>query len=119
MKHTPLDRVSVSASEGRIEEEVAAVVTLSGDQWELNVWLNAAEIKELPNARDARWDNRTSLTLGRSSGIPVHWSCEGGALAVLVGHDDEAWQFCAMLPEEQLDEICLAAEDVIDQRNDS
>ena len=103
------ERISVSSSEARIDDRRAVVVQLGGDHWELNVWLLESEVGQLPGVREARWDDRSCLTLGISAGVPVHWTCDGGGLSILVGQDDESWQFGATVPEEQLDEICVAA----------
>ncbi len=75
------------------------------DCWEINIWMTKAEIKMIPNVRTARWSERTCLHIGKCTGVQTCWSCEDGNLSILVGHDDECWQFGIIIPESELDNI--------------
>jgi hypothetical protein len=98
--------MSVSLSPG-IDEQGNPLFTLKiqeGD-WEINVWMTEDELARVPNARTARWGERGSIQLGECAGSPTFWSCEDGKLSILVGTDDETWDFGVTLPESILDEV--------------
>lgn len=71
----------------------------------MNIWLTANELASVPSVRAARWDERQSIQLGRCAGAPTFWSCEDGNLSILVGDDDECWDFGVTLPVEIIDDV--------------
>ena len=76
-----------------------------GDGWEMNIWVTEEELKSIPNAKTARWDERGSLKIGKCLNSPTFWSCANGNLSILVGEDDETWEVGITMKEEILEDI--------------
>jgi len=71
----------------------------------MNIWLTANELALVPSVRAAGWDECQSIQLGLCAGAPAFWSCENDNLSILVGRDDECWEFGVTLPEEIIDDV--------------
>lgn len=98
--------VSISVGSGKLKDDTPAfVVKMQTEGCELNVWIKTDEVELLHQVRSARWDARGSLRIGMSAGTSVFWSSDNNNLSVLVGHDDETWDFGLVLPICSLDEI--------------
>jgi hypothetical protein len=67
--------------------------------------MTEAEVKLLPKVKTARWSERTCLHIGKCAEVQTCWSCDEGHLSILVGEDDECWQFGVMMPESEIDNI--------------
>lgn len=65
----------------------------SDDYWELNISLNDEELNSVPNIINSSWNERSSLKIGKCLGSPTFWSYENENLSILVGKDDETWEF--------------------------
>ena len=100
--------ISVSLSH-EIDEQGSPlfILTIQEDAWEISIWLTEDELARVPNTKTARWDERGSIQLGRCAGASTFWSCEDGKLTILVGADDETWDFGLTLPETILDEVMV------------
>lgn len=81
------------------------VFTIRGKDWEINVVMTEAELMLLPKVRMARWSERTCLHIGKCAGVQTCWSCDEGNLSILIGKDDECWQFGVLMPETEIDNI--------------
>ena len=85
------------------------MLKVSSDFCELNILLSKDELLKIPDVANARWNERTSLKLGDCLDNPTWWSAEKDGLSILVGADDETWQFGILLPhsamQDLLDEI--------------
>jgi hypothetical protein len=68
-------------------------------------WLTKPELLLIPQARTARWDDRGSLKIGESAGDSAFWCCSDGILSILVGQDDETWDFGVSMPEGIIDDM--------------
>ena len=77
---------------------------------ETNVWVTEAELALISNVKAAHWSERTSLKIGTCAGMQVFWSCENGYLSILVGEDDETWDFGLWIPETEIDNIIAEIE---------
>jgi hypothetical protein len=98
--------ISISLSPGIDEQgNHLFILEIQRYDWEMNIWLTADELALVPSVRAARWDERQSIQLGLCAGAPTFWSCEDGNLSILVGHDDECWEFGVTLPEEIIDDV--------------
>lgn len=95
--------VTVSASPDN--EERGSSIKLQAGACEWNIHLERGELLRLSEVRQARWSDRKSLRLGQAAGSSVFWSTDDSMLSILVGHDDETWDFGVMLPLAVLDEI--------------
>jgi hypothetical protein len=82
------------------EEQGAGVclIKLQSPNAELNVWVPLTELPKLLGIEDANWEDRATLQVGSSAASKVFWTCGHGYLTVMVGPDDEAWDFCLSLP---------------------
>ena len=78
---------------------------LQSTSWEVNILLTEEDLSTLPAVRNAKWNDRGSKVIGTVEGAKAHWSCEGGKLSILIGHDDETWNIGFWMPELVLVEI--------------
>lgn len=98
--------VSVSfGPEGDEQGNPLFILKIQKDDWEINVWMRPNELTLIRNVKTARWDNGGSIRLGECAGAPTFWSCEDGTLTILVGQDDESWDFAVSMPEAIIDQI--------------
>lgn len=104
--------ISATLDKGYPNEQgqIIYCLKISANDWEINISMTEAELKLIPQARNARWDNRTSLKIGTCSGIQTFWSCDENGLSILVGSDDECWDFGVTIPEEEIDNIIAEIE---------
>jgi hypothetical protein len=86
------------------------ILKIQKDDWEINVSMTPNELMLIPKARTARWDERGSIRLGECAGASTFWSCQDGNLSILVGHDDECWDFGVWIPEGIIDEVIAEIE---------
>jgi hypothetical protein len=100
--------VSLDRASGR-GEPVLILVKLQSPTWELNVRATPEELARLAGIRDADWAARRSLHVGESAGSAVHWSATGDTVTVMVGADDETWDFALMIPVATVDSIVSEA----------
>lgn len=106
MQPTYEDDISITAGEGALENgDRALVLRIHTNMLELNVWIAEHEIALLQRVQCASWDARGSLRIGRSANSPVFWSTTDTELSILVGHDDETWDFGLRLPLSALQQI--------------
>ena len=86
-------------------DEPAVVLTIQGPMFELNVWMRPDELPLLDGVSEADWDSRGSLRIGRCGAAPVFWSSDAEHLSILIGHDNETWDFGVTLPRNTLKDI--------------
>jgi hypothetical protein len=84
--------VSVDPSVGH-DEDAQFTVKLQAPNAELNIWLTRADARVIlagiPGGLGVR-----ALAAGTSAGAQVHWALtDSGELGIVVGHDDETWDF--------------------------
>jgi len=80
-------------------------VKLQDASWEINFGATRAELAALRSIRDADWDDRRSLHVGRSAGALLHWSCRDDTVTIMMGRDDETWDIAVEVPVATVDEI--------------
>jgi hypothetical protein len=85
--------------------EPRSSIKLQGQGWELNVHLDSREISRLLEVAQCSWQKRRALRIGKSGSSDVFWSVDNGEPAILVGHDDETWDFGVFVPQSVLDMI--------------
>ncbi|WP_460526800.1 hypothetical protein [Flindersiella endophytica] len=86
-------------------DEAQVVVKLQTPDWELNIHAAAEAVAELGAIRETNWAARRCLHIGYSAGAPVHWAAEGETATILVGMDDESWDFAVLVPTAIVDQI--------------
>jgi len=89
-------------------EPIVVCVILQTPEWELQVYATPEELVELRSIRDADWDQRRSLQIGKCLGVPVHWSVVAateGVATILIGPDDETWEIAITVPITTVDTI--------------
>ena len=105
-----MDQV-VDVSIGAAGPPHEVVVKLQGgDDWELNIWSNFADLAMLRDIRTAKWNERRSIPAGTSAGARVFWSAEGETATIVIGHDDEAWDVAVLMPVTVVEKIARLAE---------
>ena len=81
------------------------LLKISCDYFELNILLSKDELLKIPEVVNARWTDRTSLKLGDCLGVPTWWSSDEDEISILVGHDDEGWDFGVGLTKSVLKDL--------------
>src|SRR5690242_12199356 len=81
------------------------MLKISSDNWELNILLTKNELLKIPEVVNARWSERTCLKLGDCLGAPTWWSFEDEGLSILVGFDEECWEFGVIMPRSVLEAL--------------
>jgi hypothetical protein len=92
------------------EEKTIYIFKISASDWELNVWMSEQELTLIPDARTARWDDRSSAWIGKAAGADTFWSCKDGKLTILIGHDEETWDIGFTMPESVIDDMLAEIE---------
>ncbi len=82
-----------------------AALNVMSEYYGVAIVLTAEEVEQLLQKDPGVWADRQSLRLGRCHESGVFWSAEGEGLSILIGHDDESWSVCLMLPFTVLEEI--------------
>lgn len=80
------------------------------ETWEMNIMMNKKELEQIKEVYSARWGNRTCLKIGSCAGAATFWSCEEDGLSILVGSDDECWDFGVLVPKSEIDNIIAEVE---------
>lgn len=78
--------------------------------WELNVRAPASDFLSLRNVRTMDWATRRVRAVGESAGARVFWAADARTASILVGHDDETWDFSVTVPLEIVDELVRRVE---------
>lgn len=81
------------------------LLKISSANWELNILLSKDELSKIPDVVNARWENRNCLRLGDCLGASTWWSLEEHGLSILVGFDEESWQFGVTMPHSVLQNL--------------
>lgn len=100
--------VDVTLDDESAGSEVA--VKLQTETWELNIRAPAADLVRLRGIEDAAWEARRSLAVGTCADASVYWAMSEGQVMILVGHDDETWDFAVTVPLATVHEIASLAE---------
>ena len=87
------------------EESREYMLKISSDSWEINILLSKVELLEIPNVINAHWNDRKSLKLGDCLGSPTWWSLDNKNLSIVVGADDEVWDFGITMSEACLEDL--------------
>lgn len=80
-----------------------------GESWELNIRLTGAEIRSLAEIRNTDWTARKTIKAGESANSAVFWTAENDTVVIMVGHDDETWDFAVCISTAVIDEIVKQA----------
>lgn len=89
--------VSVTV-EARNDASNSGLVKFQGETWELNIRATIDELWRLAGIEETDWDRRRTLRVGTCAGAPVWWHERDGAVHILVGGDDEAWDLGVAVP---------------------
>ncbi len=86
------------------------VATLGIDRQDSSVvvWVRSEEIDLFSQVRDADWQNRGSIRIGKCDGSPAFWCVDAEKISLLIGPDDETWGVAINLPLLALDQIIAA-----------
>jgi len=76
-----------------------------GDFWELNIRLTRAEISSLTEIRNTDWAARKTIKAGEAANSSVFWTAENETATIMIGHDDETWDFAVCIPTIQIEKI--------------
>lgn len=90
-------------------EPALVAVKLQTSRWELNFRATPDELAGLDAIRDTDWAARRCLHVGECAGTRVHWSAEGETATIMVGDDDETWDFSVTVALATIDIIVADA----------
>ncbi len=100
--------ISVEASRSTAPDGFGVLAKISGQEFELNVWIHDSEVEQLKSVRHASWNDRASVQIGQSAGRPAFWCSDDSQVSILVGDDDETWDFSAIIPLKTFDQLLAA-----------
>ena len=80
------------------ENQLECLRKIACEYYEFSILIPKDELLKIPEVINANWNERTSLKLGKCLGSPTWWSFEDERLSILVGIDDECWQFGIIIP---------------------
>lgn len=101
--------LSIVAQQSYSEEDILGyAVKLTGDEYELNIFLTREELPKFAEIPNTRWEDRNTPQIGRSAGSKVYWAHEGARCHILVGHDDETWDFGVDVSSDVYEQILKA-----------
>jgi|LakMenEpi03Aug12_release.lakeMendotaPanAssembly.Ray.scaffolds.fasta_scaffold1403368_1 hypothetical protein len=78
---------------------------LQGDIWELNIHGSNSEINLLRDLPKTNWTDRKTIKLGKSANSNTFWTLETNDVVIMIGHDDETWDFAVSIPLNIVNEI--------------
>jgi hypothetical protein len=106
MSDPMMPSISVCLNSGSDEQgNTVFVLKIQEQSWELNIYMTRHELALIPDVQAARCNNRSSLQIGKCVGLPAFWSCEDGKLSILIGQDDENWDFGVTMSETVIDSM--------------
>jgi hypothetical protein len=71
----------------------------SSSSFELNVYVPQSQLGRFRHAITAPWESG-AVQIGESAGALVFWCAgEPGTVTVMIGRDDQTWDFSVQLPE--------------------
>ncbi|HQU82249.1 MAG TPA: hypothetical protein PKY59_03950 [Pyrinomonadaceae bacterium] len=59
----------------------------------------------IQNVKTAKWDDRSTVKLGKCLGAQSFWTCENDILSILIGDDDEIWDMGFLMPQTVIEDI--------------
>ena len=100
--------VSVSADPAFDELGNSAVlIKIQSSEFELNIFVQTVEVPLLRSL--PKWE-AGSKRIGSSAGSPSFWSIDGENLSILVGPDNQSWDFGVSLGAAILEQIIQEVE---------
>jgi hypothetical protein len=81
------------------------LLKFQGDGFEVNVWARIDDVLRLQAIREADSTERGTIRAGECAGGFAFWGIDGQAVTLLVGSDDEAWDFAVTMPLTAVDEV--------------
>ncbi len=104
------ESVSISADSSIDEDGRKGVgIKIQSASSEINVFLPLKDVDALSSL--GSWADR-SRRMGTCAGADCFWSIEHGVISILVGHDDETWDFGFWFAEGNLRQLIQEAESV-------
>jgi hypothetical protein len=100
------ETIDLFVSEALFENGSPAVtLKIQGRMFELNVWMRPDELPMLERVSGSNWGQRESIQIGQSGNTPAFWSSDAESISVVIGHDDESWDFGITLPRDAIPRI--------------
>lgn len=85
------------------------VLKIQCRDFELNVWLRLTELPLLRRVPSTPWESG-AIPIGKSASSTAFWSCDDARVSVVVGGDDETWDFGVSFPESTFEELLIDIE---------
>jgi hypothetical protein len=96
--------VSVTVEAGADDDDLGSV-RLESEGWALAIWATTPDLRKLADIEETDWDQRRTLKVGTCANAPAWWSERDGTVSILVGDDDEAFDFSVSVPLSTIHEI--------------
>ena len=96
--------VSVTVEAGADDDDLGSV-RLESEGWALAIWATTPDLRKLADIEETDWDQRRTLKVGTCANAPAWWSERDGTVSILVGDDDEAYDFLVSVPLSTVHEI--------------
>jgi hypothetical protein len=97
--------LDVSGGMAVLEDNSSGVaIKIQSIDWELNIYFHPQEINNLKRITETSWIDG-SIKAGRSARSDVFWSCDEGSVSILIGHDDQTWDFGVFIPQSEFIKI--------------
>jgi hypothetical protein len=91
-------------------EPFAYSIGIAHELFSMSLWIRRDELALFARVPTAVWDERGAVQIGVSAGARAFWCTRAETVSILVGHDDETWDFGVELPIALFHEIVDALE---------
>ncbi|MFD2942141.1 hypothetical protein [Flavobacterium notoginsengisoli] len=78
---------------------------LQSKSWELNIHGWNFEIDLLQDLFKTNWADRKTIKVGKSANASAYWTIERENVIIMIGNDDETWDFAIIISYQILNEI--------------
>jgi hypothetical protein len=98
------------AVEAGADDDDLGSIRLEDETWALAIWATRPDLWKLADIEETDWDQRRTLKVGTCANAQAWWSERDGTVSILVGDDDEAYDFWVTVPLSAVHEILAQLE---------
>ena len=96
--------VSVDVEAGADDDDLGTV-RLEDEGWALCIGARTPDLRKLAGIVNTDWDQRRTLQVGTCANTRAWWSEHDGTVSIMIGDDDEAYDFLVLVPLSVVREI--------------
>jgi len=101
--------VNVDVEAGADDDDFGSV-RLEDEGWGLCIQARTPDLLKLAGIQDTDWDQRRTLQVGTCANTLVWWSERDGTVSIIIGDDDEAYDFLVLVRLSAVREILAQLE---------